>query len=120
MIRFLGFVSFVIGVALVALFFLNSNARTHGGHDVSASIYVALYCLLVGGGMLFNSRIAALLFSIPCAGLAIWLSVGSMRTVPFPWVLFNLAFSSCLLIPLVMTVYMLRRRHAVMSNKSTP
>ena len=45
MIRFLGCVSFVMGLALMALCFLNSDARLHGGHDVSASIYLASYSL---------------------------------------------------------------------------
>ena len=105
MIRFMGFISLMMGFAFFAIFFLNSDVRSHGGRDVSGSIYAVVYFVLVGAGMLFGSRILSIFFSIPLAGLGIWLIIGSIREVPFPWVLINLAFSVSLFLPTVISAY---------------
>lgn len=91
-------------VAIVAVIANRSSAST-GGHNLTPMAYMAAVALVVGVGLLRHQKWAAILFAVllGCAGL--WVGVGSIGKVPFPWEFLNLAFGCVLLLPGAITVW---------------
>jgi hypothetical protein len=102
--RIMGALAILFGLLFLFLDLVNMNARKHGGHDLSGVMYITIYFVLVGIGMLFLRRVFAVLIALPSLAAALWLAVGSIVQVPFPWILINIAFASILLIPAYLTV----------------
>src|SRR5438128_2396658 len=57
-----------------------------------------------GVGLLYLRKWAALYFSIATAVYGSWLIVGSVLSVPLPWMLINLALGAGFFVPVVATV----------------
>ena len=103
-IRILGVLSAIASAVLLVVYFMNRGMAAQGGHDLGISIWVAAYLLAVSVPILMGSRIASLLFSVPCALVGLWLCVGSVLKVPMPWALLNILFALVAFIPLYVSV----------------
>src|SRR5437016_4256358 len=90
----LGFLSIVAGILCVVVFFANAKTKHNGGHDISDIIYFSFFFIPVGAGLIFKWRIAAVLLSLPLGVVAVWMVVGSIVSVPFPWLLLNIFFGA--------------------------
>lgn len=93
------------GVLLVAIY-ANAEARKRGGPDLSPLLCPAIAEILIGVGLLFLRKWAAVLFAAPLAILGCWLFFGSLMHVQWPWALINIVFSLVLLFPTLVTVTM--------------
>jgi hypothetical protein len=93
----MGILSIVLGVVSGLLSY--ASYRHPGGHDLRSAVIFAGYFVLVGIGLLFQRRVAAVLFSLPLLAGALWLGIGSIFAVPFPWSLLNVAFAFIMLLP---------------------
>lgn len=102
--RIIGTLSVIYGILCLFLYIANTDVRTHGGRDISAILIYTAYCIPVGIGMLFLRRIFALMIALPCLAAGLWLGVGSIFKVLFPWMLINIPFGLVLCIPAYLTV----------------
>ena len=102
--RIIGALTILFGLFCLYLFFINMNARAHGGHDLSRVVYFAAYFVPVGLGMLFLRKVFAILISLPCLAMGLWVVILSLFNIPFPWMLINMAFGLILLVPAYLTV----------------
>ena len=73
---------------------LSLNARVIAGEFVATSCV-----LLVGSGLLLLRKWAAILFSIASACAGLWLIIGSILDVSFPWMLVNFWVGLCFFVP---------------------
>jgi hypothetical protein len=94
---------------------LNSfHARQDGPLTASAIVRLSIFFFLttiVGIGLLFLRKWAALLLLAALMAFAIWLIVGSILYVPFPWNLINFIFAFVALLP----TYVIFRSWSLMS-----
>jgi len=102
--RALGILTLLSGVLCLFLWVINMEARKHGRHDLSFAIYFSVYLIPVGIGTLSLRRIFAIGIALPTLLMALWLTIGSIIKVPFPWMLINIAFASVLFIPSYLVV----------------
>ena len=91
-------------LAIVAVIVTRSSAST-GGHNLTPMAYMAAGAIVLGVGLLLHHKWAAIVFAalFGCAGL--WVGVGSIGKVPFPWLFLNLAFGCVLLLPGIITAW---------------
>jgi hypothetical protein len=94
-----GVCSVLLGCAFIFIYF------NHGMRSVST-----LRCWLFGGFFLcvgtvtvLRYRWGAVLLAAALIAVALWLGIGSVGSVPFPWILINLFFSVVLFLPAVAT-----------------
>ena len=67
---------------------------------VITRVSVVTACVLaVGIGLLLLRKWAAVLFSVASASAGLWLIIGSILYVPFPWLFINLGNGLCLFVP---------------------
>jgi len=100
-IKLLGFLTFMFELGMFLT--LNSwHARQLGPLTASAIIRLSIFFFsttLIGIGLLFLRKWAALFLSVALMVFAIWLIVGTIQDVPFPWTLINFAFAFLALLP---------------------
>jgi hypothetical protein len=84
-----------IGSALFGYF----KVQHPSGHELSAAIIFAIYFILAGAGLIFQRRIAAVMFSAPLSAVAVCTVAISLRSVSFSWLLFDLGFAVVMLLP---------------------
>ena len=74
-------------------------------HDFSSLLkMLAVMCLpfcLLGVGLLFARKSAAIIATLGFVAYATWLIIGSIIHVPLPWTLINIVFGLVILIPAV-------------------
>jgi len=109
-IRYFGLISLLLALGCVAICFLNKEARSSGGHDLSGMLYGGIVFFALSIGMFFGSTIAAILFAAIFAIGGIWLAIGSVLNVPFPWYVINLFFAFLLLLPISIVVRSLAQK----------
>jgi hypothetical protein len=102
--RIMGVLAILCGLLFLFLYLVNMNARKHGGHDLSGAIYFAIYWIPVGIGMLFLRRVFAVLITLPSVAMGLWLILGSIFHVSFPWLLINILYGCVFLIPGYLTI----------------
>jgi hypothetical protein len=102
--RTIGVGSVIMGIVCLLLYIANTNVRSSGGRDLTPMLIYTAYCIPVGVGMLFLRKIFAVLIALPCLATALWLGVGSIFHVPFPWMLINIAFAGILCLPSYFTI----------------
>lgn len=107
--RLVGLATLLIGAAALSVVAANWQTRLHGGRDVSAMAPLAIALLLLGLGSLLGLRAALYLIAAAFAVAGAWLVYGTVREVPFPWMLFNLAIAALLLLPALVLVRLHRR-----------
>jgi hypothetical protein len=104
-VRLMGAGAWMVSVSLFFLFVVNApTRRIPGTHNLASFIWPALYFAFVGIG-LFRLRIwSAVLFALPLAAIAIWLTIGTIRAVPLPWTLINVLFAAMLMTPTIVLI----------------
>ena len=99
-LRLLPFASFILSAALLYLVLANLQTRlVPGARDFVSFGWPALYFAIVGFGLLRLRLWAAILFALPLAIVGLWMMIGSIATVPLPWVLLSIVWSLVLLTP---------------------
>lgn len=93
-------VSAVISFAIHA----NKQSAALGGHDIKILIYPAVAFTVVGIGLVLLRRSAGLILCLASVAFAMWLVIGSVAHVPFPWLLVNFFMSILVLIPAAILV----------------
>jgi hypothetical protein len=78
---------------------LGYASRGHIREFSSSAVVFIIYFVGVGVGLIFHRKIAALFFSLALLIVAVWLAIGSIVSVPFPWYLANAAFAALLTLP---------------------
>ena len=94
--------------ALVLLFLASPRARALGPLSTQAIIRIFVFYVsatVIGIGLLYLRKWAAVFFSLSLLLVAISIIFGSIWEVPFPLNLINIFFGSLLLLPAIVTVY---------------
>ena len=90
-------------IGLVFLLLLPAYYRHHavtGDLNPSKLIWVAVFFLVIGTGLLFDLKIFAVIFSLVVGGMGLWLAGRSLMLVPDnPLMLISTALGLCLLLP---------------------
>jgi len=105
----LGLVTLLIGVADLALCWANTPARVDGGRDLSPFCYYGSVAIGLGVCVLLHYRWAIIMCCVLYAGLGMWLIIGSLGRVPFPWVLINAGLGAVCLVPMALLVTSCRK-----------
>jgi hypothetical protein len=107
--RIMGMSAILVGSAGLFLTVANWSTRLHGGRDISSIAPTAVAFCLLGLGSLLGLRVALYLLAAGSALVGVWLGLGSIGEVPFPWLLFNLALAAAFVFPAI-TLARLRGR----------
>jgi hypothetical protein len=100
---FFAIITFLFEAAFI---FMLTNPRL-APFNSEAIVRVSIFLLVstvVGVGLLFMRKWAALLFSLFTAVIALWLIIGSVLYVPFAWSLINISLGIPLLFPAAVTI----------------
>ena len=100
--KYLGFAVFAFGIVLLGLTMGNDQRVHAGGHDLSGLAEPGMVCIVMGLGLYFGRKWAALLFALITGAAGVWLCVGSVLGVPMPYMLFNISMGCGLLAPALM------------------
>jgi hypothetical protein len=96
-----------VAFGVVALFGVVANlkGKTFGGHSLAPFAGVAVLSILVGVGLLFHRKWAAVSFAVllSCAGF--WMGIMSVVRVPMPWLILNFSLACVLLVPSALVVF---------------
>jgi hypothetical protein len=111
----LGVLAVVGGLSVISLVLNNWISRriAPGGHDLSPVLPIGLYLIVVGVGLLYRRKWAAVVLAVPSALFGLWFAFGSLLEVPMPWELINLAFAPAFFIP----AYVAIRRWSDLSDR---
>jgi hypothetical protein len=95
--------AFLIGLAWIA------NRRTMrmagpAGHDLNGIQFLALFFALLGVALMMKWLWAHLLFVAMTTTAGIWIVVGSVASIPFPFLILTLMYAVGLLVPLTLSV----------------
>lgn len=98
----------VIGAILLALAVLiavgiglNRATAERGGRDLITLWPLAAVFIFLGLGLLTHNRWAAIVFILLSGGASASLIVGSLMFVPFPWLILNILYGFCLILPIL-------------------
>ena len=94
--------------ALELLILLSSRAKQLGPLDSGALIRISVFFFsstVIAVGLFFLRKCAALFFSLALCAVAVWLILGSIIQVPFPWNLINIFWGIILVLPVVVTIH---------------
>ena len=99
MCRITGFLMVIYSLAIVILISMNRPVALSGGRDLSPLWVVALPSLLLGIGVFVRYKPAVVLFMILSSSCALWLGIGSLFEVPFPFALINILYAAVMISP---------------------
>jgi hypothetical protein len=102
-IRLSGAFSVLLSLALGALS-VTMNPGAHGIENPKEGLWLAGFLLLLGIGTILLSRWAVLVLSLTSGCAGVWLGIGSIISVPFPWLLINIACGAALLTPVICAI----------------
>jgi hypothetical protein len=102
--RIFGSLALAFGVLGIIVVFANLGRGPLGGHSLVPFTSAALFSVLIGLGLLFHRKWAAVLFAVTLASIGMWMVILSIVKVPLPWLILNIAFGGVLLVPGVITV----------------
>jgi hypothetical protein len=98
----------------------NWQTRLQGGRDISSIAPVAGGFLLLGLASLLGLRAALYALVAVFGGVGIWLAYGTVKEVPFPWMLFNIPVGLVLALPAIILLRLQLRRIRATRSESTP
>jgi hypothetical protein len=98
-LRIIGCVLLLLAVACVLLILANWHTASIGGRNLKPLEIPALAFFLLGVGLFLRRKSAALILVLGSVAWATWLLIGTVRLVPMPWLLLNVAFGVLVLIP---------------------
>ncbi len=102
--RIFGFLTFVFEVGFI---YMLTRPRVWEDLDLEALVRSAIFLVIstaVATGLMFFRKWAAILLSLATATYSIWLIIGSILAVPFPYIFINIFVGVMLLIPLFATI----------------
>jgi hypothetical protein len=102
-IRLSGAFSVLLSLALGWLA-VTMNPGAHGIESPKEGLWVAGVLLLLGIGTILLRRWAVLILSFASGLVGVWLAIGSIISVPFPWLLINVACGAVLLTPVICAI----------------
>lgn len=88
----------IFAMSLFALAYANRYAAEHGGHDLSGFFVLALVPLAMSIGLWFRWKPAVVAYLFATFSAALWLGIGSIVSVPFPWWVLNLVLGVLILV----------------------
>jgi hypothetical protein len=97
--RVTGVAAAAYGASILLVAALNWPTRMSGGRDVSSIVVIGGPLLVLGIASALGVRFAIYALALSCSVAGLWLSVGSLWQVPFPWLLLNLGLAALLLAP---------------------
>jgi len=100
----IGVMWILLGIFLLVLFFVNSNARKNGGHNLSNLIFVFPLPVIIGIDLIKLRKWAACVVSLSLAASALWLISGSIKYVSFPWTILNITLGIFMILPTAITI----------------
>jgi hypothetical protein len=80
------------------------NPGAHGIESPKEGLWAAGVLFLLGIGTILLLRWAVLILSFASGLAGIWLGVDSIISVPFPWLLINVACGTVLLTPVICAI----------------
>ena len=93
-----GGIAVLLGLAIAAVaMFANPGAR--GVRDWRILFAPAVLFVTMGIGTLARQRWAVVILAIGFGAPGLWLVLGSLLYVPFPWLMINVAFGSVACVP---------------------
>ena len=98
-----GFITLALTLCGGFVFYFNLPTRQEGGHNLSFLIVIIVLGTPLGIGLLLHRKWAAISFSVPLLLTGIWLIVGSLLTVAWPWAIINISLGIVLILPTVIT-----------------
>jgi hypothetical protein len=103
-VRIIGGLLLLLAVICGLLILANWHTASLGGRSLTPlALPAALFCIL-GIGMLFRRKSAALIVVLGSVAWAVWLFIGTARLVPMPWSLMNVVAGIVVLVPAVLVV----------------
>jgi hypothetical protein len=96
-IRFIGAGYLLVAAFCALLIFANWHIAAVGGRSIRPLTVPAAAFVLVGTGLLFRRKSAALVAILGSIAVTIWLVIGSVRYVPTPGLILNAVFGGILL-----------------------
>ena len=102
--RVFGSLALAFGALGLIVVLANLGRGSLGGHSLLPFTGAALFSVLIGLGLLFHRKWAAVLFAVILASIGVWMVILSILKVPLPWLILNIAFGAALLVPAVITV----------------
>jgi hypothetical protein len=99
--RAIGTIVIAFAIVCLLLVAVNRYPAAHGGRDLSGGTFPATALLVIGVGLFFGKRLAAILFALITGIMGVWLCIGSLISVPMPFALINIAMGLGLLSPCI-------------------
>jgi hypothetical protein len=89
----MGYITLGFALVLGVLFLANLRSRLlYHGPDYSFLGLICVYAIVTGAGLLWSRRWAALMFALPTYAAGLFLVIGGLAKVPFPWMLLDVMF----------------------------
>lgn len=98
----LGVILIVMAALMLGAVIANIERAANGGHNLRPLLLPAVLLVILGIGLLFQHRWAAVLVSVIAAVCGGWVAIGSLITVPMPWSLLNVLFGGVIFSPSVL------------------
>jgi hypothetical protein len=94
-----GVLAIALGTLALVAVVANVGKKGLGGHNLAPLAGVAVLSLLIGFGLLWHRKWAAVLFAVLLGGTGLWMGVMSIVRVPMPWLILNVGLACLLLAP---------------------
>ena len=102
-LRFIGCFLFLLAAGFALVDFVYWHTSSPGGHNLKLLLILlavtSLPLCFLGVGLLLGRKSAASIVALGAIAYAVWLITGSLRFVPMPWTLINIAFAFAAFIP---------------------
>lgn len=98
-LRVVGFLTLALGMVCCVVSFANRHARQSGGRNIEWVGWLGMAVFTVGVFASLLKRWAVVLVCCAYAIVGGWLIIGSLFSVPFPWLLANISLGMLCMIP---------------------
>ncbi|MCA1622255.1 MAG: hypothetical protein LC768_00755 [Acidobacteria bacterium] len=101
-----GILTFIFQLLMVFTLIIG-NRREPIAFDIQVITRISIFFFLTtttGIGLMYRRKWAAISFSLATLSFAVWLIIGSIWDVPFPWNLNNFFVGAIFLLPVFITV----------------
>jgi hypothetical protein len=101
-----GILTFIFQLLMIFTLIIG-NRREPIPFDLQVIVRTSIFFFLatvIGIGLMYRKKWAAIGFSLANLSVALWLIIGSLLYVPFPWMLINFLAGAVFLIPIYITI----------------
>ena len=102
--RIIGVLTFLVGFADILVYFANADTRQAGGRDLGWLLWSGLLTTIMSVCVIRLMRWAIILSCLGYVVIGAWLIVGSLRSVPFPWLLINVGLGLVCFSPITLLI----------------